>query len=157
MGWKESTHISMRRISGLLSICLGVAGSVALSGTLISPQIGLAQSAVPHSAVRAINLARNTAIQQNGGLSVYRPAQCMYETANPFNPCLISSPGDNNSNAQDNRSGNNNQNNDAWVFRFQGGGPGWQQMNQRPTYETEVSISADGRNVLQVTYNGSPR
>ena len=157
MGWEESHPISMRRMSGLLSTCLGVAGSVALSGALLNPQAGLAQSAVPYSAVRAINLARNVAIQQNGGLSVYRPAQCMYETANAFNRCLIGSPGENNSNAQGNRGGNNNQTNDAWVFRFQGGGPGWQQMNQRPTVETEISISADGRNVLQVIYNGSPR
>ncbi|MEB3275716.1 MAG: hypothetical protein VKM92_02005 [Cyanobacteriota bacterium] len=114
----------------------------------------LAQPAVPTSAVRAINLARTTAIAQNGGLSVYRPAQCMFQTANPDNPCLISSP-DNNGTARDNR--NTNRDPNAYVFRFQGGSPGWQQNNQKPSLETEISISADGRRVLQVNYNGTPR
>jgi hypothetical protein len=114
-----------------------------------------AQPAVPTSAVRAINLARTTAVAQNGGLSRYRPAQCMFQTANPENPCLINSPDDgNNNNARDNR---NNNNSNTYVFRFQGGAPGWQQQNQRPTVETEITISADGRDVLQVNYNGSPR
>ena len=113
-----------------------------------------AQPAVPASAVRAINLARTTAVAQNGGLSRYRPAQCMFQTANPENPCLINSPddGNNNNNARDNRNNSN-----TYVFRFQGGAPGWQQQNQRPTVETEITISADGRDVVQVNYNGSPR
>ena len=114
----------------------------------------LAQPAVPASAVRAINLARTTAIAQNGGLSRYRPAQCMFQTANAETPCLINSPDDdNNNNARDNRSNNSN----TYVFRFQGGAPGWQQQNQRPTLETEITVSADGRNVIQVNYNGAPR
>ncbi|MFM1813218.1 MAG: hypothetical protein RLZZ336_2156 [Cyanobacteriota bacterium] len=113
-----------------------------------------AQPAVPTSAVRAINLARTTAVAQNGGLSRYRPAQCMFQTANPENPCLINTPDDDtNNNARDNRNNNSN----TYVFRFQGGAPGWQQQNQRPTVETEITISADGRNVVQVNYNGSPR
>jgi len=110
-----------------------------LAGGLIATTPVLAQSAVPYSAVRAINLARNTAIQLNGGLSVYRPAQCMFETARAGNPCLIA----NNSN--------------GYTFRFQGGGPGWQALNQSPSRETEIQISPDGRTVTKVIYNGSPR
>lgn len=114
-----------------------------------------AQPAVPASAVRAINLARTTAIAQNGGLSRYRPAQCMFQTANPNNPCVINTPeSNNNDNARDNRNTNNS---NTYVFRFQGGAPGWQQQNQRPTVETEITVSADGRAVQQIDYNGAPR
>ena len=34
---------------------------------------GLAQDTISASQVRAINLARNTAVAENGGLSDYRP------------------------------------------------------------------------------------
>jgi hypothetical protein len=130
-----------------LSMALTAGSWACLAGS------GVAQPAVPASAVRAINLARATAIAQNGGLSVYRPAQCMFQTANANNPCLISSPEDSgNSSTRENRNTSN-----AYVFRFTGGAPGWQQNNQRPSVETEVTISADGRSVVQVNYNGSPR
>ena len=142
----------MARDLGQLITSWARTAPLALAGTLLLPAMALAQPAVPTSAVRAINLARTTAIAQNGGLSRYRPAQCMFQTANTENPCLISSPDDTN-NARNNR----NTNNDGYVFRFQGGSPGWQQMNQRPTLETEITISADGRTVQQVNYNGSPR
>lgn len=109
------------------------------SGLMATATPVLAQEAVPYSAVRAINLARNTAIQLNGGLSVYRPAQCMFQTARAENPCLVA----NNSN--------------GYTFRFLGGGPGWQQLNQPATRETEIQVSPDGRTVQQVIYNGVPR
>ena len=145
-------NLKLSHLQGQLkTVVLGTAltaGSLAcLAGS------GVAQPAVPASAVRAINLARATAIAQNGGLSVYRPAQCMFQTANANNSCLISSPEDSNNNNA--REGRNTPN--AYVFRFPGGAPGWQQNNQRPSVETEVTISADGRSVLQVNYNGSPR
>lgn len=99
----------------------------------------LAQGLVPDSQVRAINTARNAAINLNGGLGVYNPAKCMFETTKLTNPCLIS--------------------NDAngYVFRFLGGPPGWQPQNQRPTLQTQIRISTDGRTVLQMVYNGSPQ
>lgn len=139
--------------------------TIAMPLSTLGPQAARAQQAVPASAVRAINLARTTAIAQNGGLSRYRPAQCMFQTANPANPCLINAPDNNynnNSNSNSNNYGNNNygnntNNNNNYVFRFQGGAPGWQQQNQGPTVETEITISPDGRNVVQVNYNGSPR
>jgi hypothetical protein len=94
---------------------------------------------VPYSAVRALNLARNTAILRNGGLGVYRPAQCMFVTAAAGNECLLS--------------------NDAngYVFRFQGGPPGWQQLGLPATHETEIRIAPDGRSVTEILYNGAPR
>ena len=108
---------------------------------LVAPQAaqGQADAPVPFSAVRALNLARNTAVQANGGLSVYRPAQCMYETASAGNQCLISTT------------------TNGYTFRFLGGAPGWQQLNLPATTETEIRISSDGRTVLGVDYNGAPR
>ena len=98
-----------------------------------------AQGLVPDSQVRAINTARNAAVNTNGGLSVYRPAKCMFETTKLTNPCLIS----------------NDQN--GYVFRFLGGPPGWQQTNQQPTVQTQIRISTDGRTVQQLIYNGAPQ
>lgn len=114
-----------------------LAGGLALQAPLVAQ--AQADAPVPFSAVRALNLARNTAIQSNGGLSVYRPAQCMYETASAGNQCLISNT------------------NEGYLFRFLGGAPGWQQLDLAPSVETEIRISSDGRSVLGVDYNGAPR
>lgn len=94
---------------------------------------------VDGSNVRAVNLARNWAINNNGGLSVYRPADCMFETNSGGGPCLrqITDQG--------------------YFFRFNGGAPGWQVNGQAPTTETEIQISPDGRQVVNVKYNGQPR
>ena len=126
---------------GLLAGSLASPGLIASSLPLLMPQQAQAQAdaPVPFIAVRALNLARNTAIQRNGGLSVYRPAQCMYETASAGNQCLISNT------------------NDGYLFRFLGGAPGWQQLDLAPSVETEIRISTDGRTVLGVNYNGVPR
>lgn len=96
-------------------------------------------SGVPFNGVRALNLARNTAVSLNGGLGVYRPAACMFTTSAPENPCLVR---------------NNDQ---GFLFRFLGGPPGWQVLNIPPTFETELLIAPDGRSVAQVIYNGVPR
>lgn len=84
---------------------------------------------------RALNLARDTAIRLNGGLGLYRPATCMYAGVSN-NPCLIS------------------RTDEAFVFRFAGGAPGWEQFELPPALETEVRVSRDGRRVLEVVYNG---
>jgi hypothetical protein len=84
---------------------------------------------------RAINLARTTATQLNGGLSLYRPASCMFAGISN-NPCLISREGG------------------SFVFRFSGGAPGWEQLKLAPVLETEIRISGDGRSVIQIIYNG---
>lgn len=85
---------------------------------------------------RAMNLARNTAITLNGGLSVYRPAACMFSSGGSGGSCLVQ---------------NNNQ---GFLFRFNGGAPGWQELGKPPTFTTEILISPDGRTVSELVYNG---
>lgn len=94
----------------------------------------------PRPAARAISLARTHTIQLNGGLGVYVPAQCMFApAATRGNACLVREDGS------------------GYRFRFMGGPPDWERDNQRPTMETEILISADGRSVVEVDYNGAPR
>lgn len=113
---------------------LSLAGALLLQTPLRAQEAGL-----PFNEIRALNLARNTGVILNGGLTVYRPASCMFSTSAPENPCLVRN------NAQ------------GMVFRFLGGPPGWQLLNLPPTHETELLISPDGRSVSQVIYNGPPR
>jgi hypothetical protein len=87
---------------------------------------------------RGLNLARDTAVRLNGGLNVYRPASCMYAGISD-NPCLL---------RREER---------GFVFRFQGGAPGWEQLQLPPTTETEILVSRDGRTVVEVIYNGPTR
>jgi len=87
---------------------------------------------------RAVNLARNTAVELNGGLGRYQPGLCMVE-ARRIQECLISH-------------GPN-----GFVFRFPGGPPGWVAEQKAATVESEISIAADGRSVLRSIYNGPPR
>ena len=88
---------------------------------------------------RAINLARNTVVRLNGGLTRYMPAACMFASGGRDNSCLLQ------------------QNSQGFLFRFNGGAPGWQQQNLAPTFSSEVRIAADGRSVLEVIYNGPLR
>ena len=99
----------------------------------------LVQAQVPAAQVRALNLARNTAVTQNGGLVVYRPQPCMFQTNTGGGPCLISN------------------NADGFTFRFLGGKPGWPENNSPATTETELLIAPDGTAVKRVIYNGAPR
>ena len=85
---------------------------------------------------RALNLARNTVVKLNGGLSTYIPAACMFSTGGSGGSCLVSSTAE------------------GFLFRFNGGAPGWQQMGKPPTVTTEILISPDGRTVQQLIYNG---
>jgi len=87
---------------------------------------------------RGLNLARATGIRLNGGLGLYRPANCMYAGISD-NPCLLS------------------RKEQGFVFRFAGGPPGWEQAQLPPTVETEILVSRDGRTVLSVIHNGPPR
>ena len=89
----------------------------------------------PMAPKRALNLARDTAIRMNGGLSNYRPGRCMYKgIAN--NPCL----------AQRDASG--------FIFHIPGGQPGWQESGTPPTQVTVLHVSPDGRAIKQTTHNG---
>lgn len=112
---------------------LGLAAGSALMAALPA----LAQ--VSDSNVRAMNVARQWAINQNGGLSVYVPAQCMFDTGNGGGSCLV-------------------QNNDqGYFFSFLGGSPGWQEYGRPASTLTQIQVSPDGRSVVNVSYNGAPR
>ena len=99
----------------------------------------MAQAPVPASQIRALNLARNTAVTENGGLSVYRPQPCMFKTSDGGGECLV----------KDDASG--------YTFRFLGGKPGWPEDGSNPTTETELQVAPNGRSVTTIFYNGSPR
>lgn len=86
---------------------------------------------------RAVRLARSTAERRNGGTNAYSPSACMERSDG--GDCLI----------DDGERG--------FVFRIPGGPPGWQQAGQAPSRETVVRISSDGRRVLAIEYDGSPR
>lgn len=116
----------MRPLQALmLSLGLAVTGSMALAQSV----------RYPFAQTKAANLARMRAERLNGGLSSYRADRCMYALRGEG--CLVS-----NSEA-------------GFVFRFQGGAPGWQQQQPpQPTILTEIRVSADGDRILAVPYNG---
>lgn len=86
---------------------------------------------------RAVNLARNTVVKLNGGLTKYMPAACMFAPSG--GSCLVQ------------------QNSQGFYFRFSGGVPGWQQLGTPASLSSEIQISPDGRSVVQLIYNGVPR
>ena len=107
---------------------------------LFAPPAALAQVSrpLPLAQTKAANLARMRAESLNGGLSQYRAASCMYETG--AGSCLESVS------------------DSGFLFRFQGGAPGWQQQTPpEPTIETSVLVSRDGERILEVPYNGTIR
>jgi hypothetical protein len=120
------------RLASFVALLLGTA-------LIASPLAVHAQFSDSSSRVRAINLARNKAVQLNGGLTIYNPAACMFNTDQGGGDCLVRSDAE------------------GLVFRFPGGVPGWQQSNTPATVETEIKVSPDGRTVLEVLYNGTPR
>ena len=106
--------------------------------SLCSPTICRAQgAAMPVAQTKAANLARMRAESINGGLSNYRADRCMYSTGAP--DCLV----------EVNAAG--------YIFRFQGGAPGWQQRNpNQPSVITTVTVSADGESIRSVTNGPLP-
>lgn len=140
----------MNRPPPLLPICLrrhtpplGRGLAAALIGAalpaLLSAATAPALAQVSDANVRALNVARSWAINANGGLAQYVPAACMFQTASGGGVCLLrSSP-------------------QGFLFRFNGGPPGWQQQGLAPNRQSELLISPDGRSVLNVVYNGPPR
>jgi hypothetical protein len=119
---------------------LGISALGLVSLGFTAPLAGSAQVGPgTFSGVRAINLARNTAIKLNGGLSVYQPAACMFNNGTDGGSCLVAL------------------NERGYLYRFQGGPPGWQQLGLAPSTETELLVSPDGRSVRELIYNGVPR
>ena len=113
--------------------------AVITGASVIGATPALAQGTIPASQVRAINLARNIAVAENGGLTAYRPQPCMFQTSAGGGDCLV------------------NQEDNGYTFQFLGGAPGWPEDGSSPTTETEIKIAPDGRTVNEVLYNGSPR
>lgn len=130
---------SLRTVGRLQRARLATAALSCAGILLLASPLRAQQDGVPFNAIRALNLARNTGVNLNGGLTVYRPAACMFTSSAPENPCLVQ------------------KNDQGFLFRFQGGPPGWQVLNLPPTRETELLIAPDGRSVSQVIYNGAPR
>ena len=111
---------------------------VLLTAISLGTPVALAQTPYTHAQTKAANLARMRAEALNGGLRFYRSDRCMYVTRGV--DCLVSA---------DER---------GFLFRFQGGEPGWQQQTPpQPTLETEVLVSIDGDEILAVPYNGPKR
>lgn len=103
-----------------------------------TPEHSRAQTgAMPVAQTRAANLARLRAESINGGLAQYRADRCMYSTGAP--DCLVeASPA-------------------AYIFRFKGGAPGWQQRNPgTPSVVTTVTVSADGESIRSVSNHNLP-
>ncbi|APD48452.1 hypothetical protein KQ302_12505 [Synechococcus sp. CS-602] len=113
-------------------LIIGVIASLSIATTQVE-----AQADFPFNLQRATNLARMKAETLNGGLNLYRPDACMYDRS--AGDCLVES------------------NDEGVLFRFLGGAPGWQQLELPASFETELLISADGREVLEVIYNGPVR
>lgn len=122
------------------SLALATGLGLLASPLALSPGPAQAQvdAEVSFARVRAVNLARDTAVKLNGGLTVYRPAKCMFDTSLGGGNCLI------------------RRDDQGFRFRFLGGAPGWQQLGLPATWDTEILVSADGRQVVQVVFNQPP-
>ena len=123
--------LSQSRTWALLSVLMA-------APPLFTPAICQAQpAAMPMTQTKAANLARMRAESINGGLTNYRADRCMYSTGAPNCLVEVTSAG--------------------YVFRFQGGAPGWQQRNpSQPSVITTVTVSADGESIRSVTNGPLP-
>ena len=72
-----------------MNLCALSAMAVITGASVIGATPGLSQDTISASQVRAINLARNTAVAKNGGLNVYRPQPCMFQTSDGGGDCLV--------------------------------------------------------------------
>ncbi len=134
----------LRRSSLLASLILGVALPLAAPAQPISQPQNNSQAqnvnqvqAISQAQLRAANLARMEAERLNGGLTKYFAGQCMHQRGGAN--CLIQA------------------NEKGFLFRFPGGDPGWETNRRAATVESEILISADGRTIEKVEYNGVPR
>lgn len=135
---------SPRRPWQRIALPVAIAGMGLLVGPLAHAQLPepaamppLPVETIRASRGRAANFARVYGERLNGGLGIYRTAACMHQRDGA--ECLITS------------------NEEGFLFRFLGGPPGWEQLGLPPSVETELLISPDGREVVEVIYNDSPR
>jgi hypothetical protein len=128
----------LRRSSLLASLILGVSLPLAAPAQPISQAQNVSQiQTISQAQLRAANLARMEAERLNGGLTKYFAGQCMHQRGGAN--CLIQA------------------NEKGVLFRFPGGTPGWEANRRAATVESQILISADGKRIEKVAYNGAPR
>ena len=109
-----------------------------LASLRLLPLIAGSQMLLPHAiaqedplaARRAINFARDSAVEANGGLRLYHPASCMFKDPTN-NPCLVK------------RDAN------GFKFQFQGGPAGWEVLGLPATVESTVLVAPNGEAAIK--------
>ena len=141
---QKMSYLSCKSVSLWVVVALLPVLPLPVKGQWFGENIDVPDASSPSSAIdavkasrserqRAVNLARSAVVRLNGGLSVYRPDKCMFSSE--AKGCLIKS---------DSR---------GFLFVFDGGRPGWQQLGLGPTYQTKILVSPDGRSVSRIVYN----
>ena len=100
-----------------------------IAGSLMLLPHAIAQED-PLAARRAINFARDSAVEANGGLRLYHPASCMFKDPTN-NPCLVK------------RDAN------GFKFQFQGGPAGWEVLGLPATVESTVLVAPNGEAAIK--------
>ena len=100
-----------------------------IAGSLMLLPHAIAQED-PLAARRAINFARDSAVEANGGLRLYHPASCMFKDPTN-NPCLVK------------RDAN------GFKFQFKGGPAGWEVLGLPATVESTVLVAPNGEAAIK--------
>ena len=100
-----------------------------IAGSLMLLPHAIAQED-PLAARRAINFARDSAVEANGGLRLYHPASCMFKDPTN-NPCLVK------------RDAN------GFKFKFEGGPAGWEVLGLPATVESTVLVAPNGEAAIK--------
>ena len=103
-----------------------------IAGSLMLLPHAIAQED-PLAARRAINFARDSAVEANGGLRLYHPASCMFKDPTN-NPCLVK------------RDAN------GFKFQFQGGPAGWEVLGLPATVESTVLVAPNGEAAIKESH-----
>ena len=117
---------------------VNTASSMQLASLRLLPLIAGSLMLLPHAiaqedplaARRAINFARDSAVEANGGLRLYHPASCMFKDPTN-NPCLVK------------RDAN------GFKFQFQGGPAGWEVLGLPATVESTVLVAPNGEAAIK--------
>ena len=87
--FNQLQDVKERRLSGLNVLAFAAAAVMVGSPTLATLPVW-SEAVVSRAQIRAMNLARGTAVAENGGLSVYRPEPCMVQTSTGGGACFVS-------------------------------------------------------------------